>query len=73
MLSLFCKHEDDVTCQTILQEHYVRIKHHGWALRYNIIAVWRCAKCNKITSKSVLYRNLHPDDYRVRHFSETGF
>lgn len=73
MLSLFCKHDDEVTCELVLQEHYVKVKRHGWALRYNIVDIWRCKKCNKIISKNVRHRNLHPDDYHVKHFSELGF
>ena len=71
---LNCKHET-VYAQTYLESHYTRTKRHSFCLRHNILSVWKCQRCDKIISRNVLYRNLHPDDYRIKHIEkiETGF
>ena len=69
-----CKHET-VYMETRVESHYVRAKTHSFCLRHNILSVWKCQRCDKIISRNVLYRNLHPDDYRIKHIEkiETGF
>ena len=71
---LHCDHET-VYMETYVESHYVRTHRHSFCLRHNILSVWKCDRCGAVISRDVLYRNLHPDDYRIRHIEKihTGF